>query len=99
MTLLGREAPHNDRQLTFTDEEITFLRDYARAYGQPLPENLGAAVHLEAMFGGYKARKHDSEPGAQTMWRGQERLSAATIAYEVKAIVDARDALFSAKNG
>ena len=36
MTLLGREAPHNDPRLMFTDEEITFLRDYARAYGQPL---------------------------------------------------------------
>ena len=98
MTLLGREAPHNDPQLMFTDEEITFLRDYARAYGQPAPENLGAAVHLVAMFGGYQARKHDPEPGAQIMWRGQERLSAATIAYEVKAIVDAQDALSSAKN-
>ena len=98
MTLLGREAPHNDPQLMFTDEEITFLQDYARAYGQPAPENLGAAVHLVAMFGGYQARKHDPEPGAQIMWRGQERLSAATIAYEVKAIVDAQDALSSAKN-
>ncbi len=27
MTLLGREAPHNDPRLMFTDEEITFLRD------------------------------------------------------------------------
>ena len=49
------------------------------------------------MFGGYQARKHDPEPGAQIMWRGQERLSAATIAYEVKAIVDAQDALSCAK--
>ena len=93
MTLLGREAPHHDPQLMFTDDEITFLRDYARAYGQPAPENLGAAVHLVAMFGGYQARKHDPEPGAQIMWRGQERLSAATIAYEVKEIVDAQDTL------
>ena len=99
MTPLGREAPHNDPQLMFTDEEITFLRDCARAYGQPLPENLGAAVHLVAMFGGYQAREHDPEPGAQIMWRGQERLSAATIAYEVKAIVDARHAFTSAENG
>ena len=98
MTLLGREAPHNDPHLMFTDEEITFLRDYARAYGQPPPENLGAAVHLVAMFGGYQARKHDPEPGAQIMWRGQERLSAATIAYEVKAMVEAQDTLFCENN-
>lgn len=65
MTLLGREAPHNDPHLMLTDEEITFLRDYARACGQPPPENLGAAVHLVAMFGGYQARKHDPEPGTQ----------------------------------
>ena len=99
MTLLGREAPHHDPQLMFTDEEIKFLRDYARAYAQPPPENLGAAVHLVAMFGGYQARKHDPEPGAQIMWRGQERLSAATIAYEVREIVDAQDALYRSNNG
>ena len=99
MTLLGREAPHHDPQLMFTDDEITFLRDYARAYGQPAPENLGAAVHLVAMFGGYQARKHDPEPGAQIMWRGQERLSAATIAYEVREIVNAQDALSRSNNG
>ena len=98
MTLLGREAPHHDPQLMFTDEEIAFLRDDARAYGQPALKNLCAAVHLVAMFGGYQARKHDPEPGAQIMWRGQERLSAATTAYEAKAIVDAQDALFSARN-
>ena len=98
MTPLGREAPHHDPQLMFTDEEITLLRDHARAYAQLPPENHGA-VHLVAMLGGYQARKHDPEPGAQIMWREQERLSAATIAYEVKAVVDAQEALFRANDG
>ena len=99
MTLLGREAPHHDPRLMFADDEIAFLRDYARAFGQPPPESLGAAVRLVAIFGGYQARKHDPEPGAQIMWRGQERLSAATVAYEVRAIVDAQDTLSRANVG
>ncbi len=63
MTLLGREAPHNDPQLMFTDEEITFLQDYARAYGQPAP---GKARRHRASGG----NRLGGMPGPQTVFIG-----------------------------
>ena len=51
-------------------------------------------MNMKTMFGEYQACKHDPEPGATIMWRGQDRLSAAIITCEVKAIVNAPDTLF-----
>ena len=83
MTLLGRQVPNCHAELMFTDEELAFLRLYAREYSQPPPDSLAAAVHLLALFGGYRNRKHDPAPGNQIMWRGYERLSTATLVHQI----------------
>ncbi len=83
MTLLGRDVPNCEATLMFTDDELAFLRDYAREYGQTEPRDLSTAVRLVALLGGYRARKHDPDPGNQIMWRGYQRLSAATLGHRI----------------
>ena len=83
MTLLGRDMPECDAELMFTDIELRFLRDYADDIGRSPPPNLGAAVLLVAILGGYQNRKHDPPPGNQLMWRGYERISTATLGYRM----------------
>ena len=83
MTLLGREVPNCEASLMFTDEELAFLGDYARQYAQTVPTDLATTVRLVALLGGYRARKHDPAPGHQIMWRGYQRLSAATLGHRI----------------
>ena len=83
MTLLGRQVPDCDPGLMFTDHELSFLRNYALEYKLPAPDGLGAAARLVAILGGYMNRKHDPDPGNQIMWRGYERLSAATLGHRI----------------
>ena len=84
MTLLAREVPHCDAQLTFTDMELRFLTDFAADAALPAPCHLAGAVLVVALlFGGYRNRKHDPPPGHQLMWRGYERMGAATLGYQI----------------
>ena len=83
MTLLAREVPHCDAELMFTDMELRFLTDYAADAALPAPSDLVGTVLLVAILGGYRNRKHDPPPGHQLMWRGYERMSAATLGYRI----------------
>ena len=93
MTLLGRQVPDCDPSLMFTDNEIDFLRDYAREHDMKPPERLGDAVRLVAHLGGYRDRKHDPEPGNQIMWHGQTRLSSAALGHRIGFLAGQRHAL------
>ena len=81
MTRLGRQVPNCDPKLMFSDHELLFLQNHAKLYGLTPPDDLGAAIALVANLGGYRARKHDPEPGDQIMWHGYDRLSNATLGH------------------
>ncbi len=81
MTLLGRQVPDCDPKLMFSDEELSFLKHYALALKMKLPNELGNAVRLVAELGGYRGRKHDTEPGNQIMWYGYTKLSGASLGH------------------
>ena len=93
MTLPGRQVPDCGPNLMFTDNEIDFLRDYAREHDMTPPERLGDAVHLVAHLGGYRDRKHDPEPGNQIIRHGQTRLSSATFGHRSGFLAGQRHAL------
>ena len=93
MTLLGRQVPDCDPQLMFADQELGFLRDYAHEHGLDAPERLGDAVRLVAHLGGYRARKHDPDPGNQIMWHGQTRLTSAALGHAIGFRAGQRHAL------
>ena len=83
MTLLGRQVPDCEPELMFTDQELSFLRDYAAEKRMTPPDRLGDAVRLVAHLGGYQDRKHDPEPGHQIMWHGATRLTSAVLGHQV----------------
>ena len=56
-------------------------------------------MYIKTMLGEYQTCKHDPEPGAQIMWRGQERLSAATVTCEIKVIVYVQNTVFCPRIG
>ena len=85
MTLLGRQVRECESELMFTNFELAFLSDYAAQAGLEPPENLGRSVHLVAHLGGYRERKHDSEPGNQIIWQGYSMLTKATIGHRIRS--------------
>jgi hypothetical protein len=51
---------------------------------KPLPKKpitIRQATHLVAMLGGFLGRKGDGDPGAETLWRGLQRLDAICIGW------------------
>jgi hypothetical protein len=73
---LGRECPDLPCDVVFEREEwqaIVVLVKGREALG-PTPPSLREMVRMVAGFGGFLARKHDGEPGAESMWIGLSRL-------------------------
>jgi hypothetical protein len=66
----------------FSAEEMAVLRELARRESPTAPPlDLRQAVRRIARLGGFLARKGDGEPGAMTLWRGLERLSALVTGW------------------
>lgn len=85
MTLLGREVPDLPAQVMFTDIEIEVLSAWARRHprAQP-PRNLGDAIVLVAMMGGYINRNGDPPAGHELMWYGYQNLAMMSMGYELR---------------
>ena len=93
MNLLGRQAPDCRPELMFADHELDFLRAYADEYGLIAPDRLVDAVRLVAHLGGYRARKHDPDPGHKIMWHGQTKLGSAALGHRIGFEAGRRKAL------
>ncbi len=83
MTLLGRETPELPAEILFSDIEVRTLEAYARKRGWSPPANLGEAVRLLAIIGGYLARKSDPPPGHQLLWRGYLQFHFMCLGFEL----------------
>lgn len=83
MTLLGREAPELPAEVLFSDIEVRTLAAYACKRGWSAPTNLGEAVRLLAIIGGYLARKTDPPPGHQLLWRGYMQFHFMCLGFEL----------------
>jgi hypothetical protein len=77
LTLQARETPEAPCTSILADFEWKVLYATAHRTRQlpPKPPTLREAVRLIAQLGGFLGRKHDGEPGPQTIWRGLRRLS------------------------
>jgi hypothetical protein len=84
MTLLGREAPDLPPELLFSDLELRVLGDFAQSRGRTRPTQLGEAVRLVAILGGYLNRNNDPPPGHQLMWHGYATLTIMGSAYALR---------------
>lgn len=80
---LSRVDPDAPCTVYFTQDEYEAL--YAvRHPDKPLPEkpiSIRDATRMVAMLGGFLGRKSDGEPGAETLWRGLQRLDAICIGW------------------
>lgn len=80
---LSRVDPDAPCTVYFTQEEYEAL--YAVTHpDKPLPKkaiSIREATRLVAMLGGFLARKSDGEPGAETLWRGLQRLDGICIGW------------------
>jgi hypothetical protein len=85
LTKLGRETPDVPCSIFFEEEEWQALHCVVHQTKTPPeePPRLRDAVRMVAGLGGFLGRKGDGEPGAQTIWRGLERLTDFTIAFRM----------------
>lgn len=77
LTLQARETP--DVPCTMILEEFEWKPLWITVHARtrrlpPAPPTLREAVRMIAQLGGFLGRKHDGEPGPQTLWRGLRRL-------------------------
>ena len=84
MTLLGREVPELPPQILFSDVELRVIGDFAQSRGRTRPTQLGQAVRVVAILGGYLNRNHDPPPGHQLMWHGYSTLTTMCMAYQLR---------------
>jgi hypothetical protein len=75
VTWMGRQYPNLSCEVLFTPEEWQSV--WAIVKRKPLPTappTLSELVAMVAGLGGHLGRKHDGEPGAQTLWIGLQRM-------------------------
>jgi hypothetical protein len=83
LSRLARATNPPPVQARFSADELAVLGAMAgqQAKGGHAPRDLREAVRRVAQLGGFLARKSDGEPGAMTLWRGLERLSAMVAGW------------------
>lgn len=87
LAMLGRDTPDLPCTAFFTDTEWKALWCYTYEDPNPPPRlpTMGEAMRMVARMGGYLDRKNDGPPGAQTIWRGLQKLSPAARVYAIMA--------------
>lgn len=84
LSKLGRETPDVPCTVYFADHEwqalVAAVHRDARAV-PATPPNLHEAMRMVASLGGFLGRKGDGEPGAETLWRGLQRLDAIVLGW------------------
>lgn len=78
----GRESPTLRCDAVLSPAEWQSV--YVIVTGASVPEQpplLGAMIRWIAQLGGYLGRKHDGQPGPQTMWVGLQRMRDFAIAW------------------
>lgn len=82
---LNRTVPHLPATVYFNDMQWQALMVFSTR--QPLPPQspptLNEAVRLVGRLGGHLGRQTDGEPGAETLWRGLQRLDDIVATYSI----------------
>jgi len=85
LMMLAREMPHLPCTVFFTDDEWLALCCYTSKSPIPpkQPPSLSDATRMVGAMGGHLGRKLDGPPGAQTLWRGLQRLHPTAELYRI----------------
>ena len=83
LTLMGRECPELPCDLVFETSEWQAVYLVATKTQPPAnPPTLNTIVRMVAGFGGFLGRKHDGEPGPQSIWIGLQRTRDFVLTLE-----------------
>jgi len=80
----GRAVPQACASAYFEEMQWKALVAYVKKDWQAVhgpPPQLGEAVRMVAQLGGFLGRKSDGHPGAQTLWRGWQRLEDIALGF------------------
>ena len=82
---IGRETPDAPCTVFFQDDQWRALVCFTTRQAQPppAPPTLREATRMVGALGGHLGRKHDGEPGTETMWRGLQRLDDITATWQI----------------
>ena len=84
ITKMGRTCPDLPCDVVFEEDEWQSMWIIHKKEQPPKQKpTLEECVRILAMLGGFLGRKHDGHPGAQTIWRGLERLRDLSMAWKV----------------
>jgi hypothetical protein len=85
LTRLGRTMPDLPCSVFFEEMEWKALCAYHDKTPNPPeePPPLGVTMRMVAKIGGFLGRKSDGHPGATVLWRGLDKLSVITEAFQV----------------
>jgi hypothetical protein len=85
LMMLAREMPDSPCTVYFTDDEWKALCCYTTKspISPKQPPSLDSAARMVGAMGGHLGRKRDGPPGAQTLWRGLQRLDPAAEVYRI----------------
>lgn len=79
--------PDAKAETVATVEEVTVLSE---ALGAPV-KAVTDVVRGVAKLGGFLGRKHDGDPGVETLWRGDHRLQDFILGYRCRAKLGRKD--------
>ena len=75
VTRLGRSFPELDCEAVFEPSEWKAVYQYTQKRTPPeTPPTLQTMIRMIAQLGGYVNRKRTDEPGAETIWKGLQRM-------------------------
>jgi len=82
MTWLGRTYPTLSCEAVFAPEEWKSVWTIVTKKPLPTsPPSLSAFIAMVASLGGHLGRKHDGDPGPQTIWIGMQRMHDFALAW------------------
>lgn len=85
LTMLGRHCPDIPCDLVFETEEWRAVFIVATRKVPPQePPSMNTILRMLAGFGGFLDRKHDGEPGPQTVWIGLQRSRDFVLALQAQ---------------
>jgi len=88
LTMLGRQCPDLPCDLVYDTKEWQAI--YIVTHQKPppsTPPTINTMNRMMARFGGFLGRKHDGEPGPQTMWIGLQRARDFVLAFEAQTVI------------
>lgn len=84
LTMIGRSVPYLPCTVIFDNPEwkSLYCYSYKTKYPPSEPLSLRQSIGLLAKLGGFLGRKRDGNPGPKVLWRGLQKLTYISVAWD-----------------